>query len=108
MIRENCGSDDNNKVFTFGIGDDASRSLVIDSARSGKGQYCFIEDTNLDTLKSMIIKTLQKASEPALMDCSFSFMSPLMSDVNNNPNSYNEISYFDPTEQFDLGQMFRN
>jgi len=37
MIRENCTNDGKNKIFTFGIGDDASRSLVIDSARAGKG-----------------------------------------------------------------------
>ena len=98
MIRENCGSDGKNKIFTFGIGNDASRSLVIDSARGGKGQYCFIEDTNLDSLKSMVIKNLSKAAEPALMDCSFSFMAPVWTDHSERVNTYNDISYFDPTE----------
>jgi len=74
LIKDNCLIDGKNKIFTFGLGNGASRSLVIDSAKSGKGDYCFVEDCNLEPLKAKVIEMLQKAAEPALVDCSFSFM----------------------------------
>ena len=61
-------------MFTFGIGSGASRNLVMNSAKEGKGDYCFVEDNNLAPLKAKVIEMLQKAAEPALQDCSFSFM----------------------------------
>ena len=71
LIGDNCKNDGVNKVFSFGIGSGASRSLVKGSAKSGKGDYTFVEDSNLEALKAKVINMLQKASEPALLDCSF-------------------------------------
>jgi hypothetical protein len=48
--------------------------LVKGTAKSGKGDYTFVEDSNLEALKANVINMLQKASEPALLDCSFRFM----------------------------------
>jgi len=100
LIKDNCQNDGKNKIFTFGLGSGASRSLVIDSAKSGKGDYCFVEDTNLEPLKAKVIEMLQKAAEPALLDCSFSFME--------NRAPLDQESLFDPSQVYDLGQMFRN
>ena len=74
LIGDNCNNDGVNKVFSFGISSGASRSLVKGSAKSGKGDYTFVEDSNLEALKAKVINMLQKASEPALLDCSFRFM----------------------------------
>lgn len=70
--------------------------MVKGSAKSGKGDYTFVEDSNLEALKAKVINMLQKASEPALLDCSFRFM--------NNPDvKFDETSLFDPSESWDLG-----
>jgi len=89
-------------VFSFGIGSGASRSLVEGSAKQGKGDFTFVEDSNLEALKAKVINMLEKASEPALLDCSFRFMSKSSNSL------YDANSLFDPSEVYNLGQMFRN
>ena len=55
----NCNNDGFNKVFTFGIGSGASRSLVKGSAKAGKGEYTFVEDSNLDKRKKPNIRSVR-------------------------------------------------
>lgn len=99
LIENNCQSDGLNKVFTFGIGSGASRELVIDSARAGKGDYSFVADANLGTLRAKVIDMLQKATEPVLVDCSFTFLPNL-------PDSGTGL--FRPARKQEIGQIFRN
>jgi hypothetical protein len=58
LIKSNCLSDGMNKVFSFGIGNGASKSLVINSAKAGKGEHYFVEDQQLGTLNSKVIDSL--------------------------------------------------
>ena len=46
----------------------------MDSAKAGKGDYCFVKESDMDTLKAKVINQLQRAAEPALVDCEFRFM----------------------------------
>jgi len=64
---------DNQRVFSFGIGDDCDKALIKDMAEAGGGSYSFAEDSNLSVLKSKVIDALSKASEPALSRCTFDF-----------------------------------
>ena len=73
--------------------------MVEGSAKAGKGDHHFAEDSNLAALKSQVINLLQKASEPALLDCSFRF-------AKNQP--FDSVSLFNPSQSWELGPMFRN
>ena len=74
LIKSNCQSDAINKVFSIGIGNEVSRTLVRNMAKAGKGDYCFVKESDMDTLKAKVINQLQRAAEPALIDCEFRFM----------------------------------
>lgn len=50
----------------------------------------------MSTLKAQVINALQHAAEPALTGCKFSFGQDLSS------------SLFDPSEEFNIGNLFRN
>ena len=57
LIKENCDIG-NSKVFSFGIGNGASRDLVIKAAEKGMGEHYFVTDENMDSLKSKVIDAL--------------------------------------------------
>jgi hypothetical protein len=75
--------------------------LVIDSAKAGKGDYCFVKESDMDSLKAKVISQLQRAAEPALVDCEFRF-------INQNKGPFNHNSKFMPGNMRFLGQLFRN
>ena len=55
------------RVHSFGIGSEASKYLVKESAKAGKGTYAFIGNKN-DDLSEKVIKALSEASKPILTD----------------------------------------
>ena len=47
LIDKNCGGkNDDDRLFTFGVGYGASKSLVMDSAKKGRGQYFFVDEND--------------------------------------------------------------
>jgi len=75
--------------------------LVVGCAKAGLGDYSFVADGSLSELKAKVISSLQKASEPSLQDCSFTFGVP----ENNNDKI---SSLMRPHEARELGPLFRN
>ena len=62
-VRKNANS---TRVFTFGIGGEASTELVRGMAKAGEGQCEMIRETT--TMKEQVMKMLSKALQPALTD----------------------------------------
>ena len=58
LINNNCENDGINKVFSFGISSGASKELVEGSALAGKGDFTFVLDSQLETLKVEVINML--------------------------------------------------
>jgi uncharacterized protein YegL len=56
------------RVFTFGIGTDASKTLVMGMAKAGEGQYELI--TNNANMDEKVMRQLNRALKPALTDVS--------------------------------------
>ena len=61
-------------MYTFGIGRDCDRDLVIGAAEAGNGEYSFVDQENMNSLKAKVIDSLAKASDPALIDCQLQFL----------------------------------
>ena len=75
LIKDHCQDTDIWKLFSFGVGDKCSKYLIKNSAKiDGRGDYAFVPDADLDSLKHEVIDKLQKASEPTMQKCSFSFI----------------------------------
>lgn len=51
-IDRHCKNNGHDKVFTFGIGSGCDKSLVINSAKKGKGDYSIVEYDKYDTLNA--------------------------------------------------------
>jgi uncharacterized protein YegL len=73
LVKKHCNTNKDDKVFTFGIGDGCSRYIVEESAKAGNGDFNFVAQTNIQQLKSIVISSLAKASEPSLKECEFDF-----------------------------------
>jgi hypothetical protein len=73
LIEEKCSKADDTKVFSFGVGDDCEKTLITESAKSGKGKSYFVENDDEIEMKEKVIDALQKAAEPALINCNFDF-----------------------------------
>lgn len=73
MIADQCKKADDTKVFSFGMGENCSRHLITESANAGKGKYYFVENDDEIEMKEQVIDALQKAAEPALINCKFDF-----------------------------------
>jgi hypothetical protein len=43
---------DNQRVFSFGIGNDCDKTLIKQMAEAGGGSYSFAADSNLSALKT--------------------------------------------------------
>ena len=91
LIKTHCNKDGKNKVFSFGIGSGASRDLVSGSSEAGNGLSYYTKDSDLTFLKSQVIDALQKASEPALIGCTFQFL-----------NSKSEVKVCDKKHQLEM------
>ena len=101
-IKENCSAGgERARMFTFGVGSGCSRDLVIRSAKAGAGSYSFAENTDLMSLREKTISALQRAAEPALIGCSFSFMQEPKA-------AKDKLALIDPSRKLELGQLFRN
>ena len=99
LIRATCSPEV--KVFSLGIGSGCSTSLVIRSAEAGKGTYNFATDSNLAQVVPDIIDSLQKASEPALLDCSLQF-------VKQTNDAFDKNTLFHPMALRKLGHLYRH
>lgn len=73
LIERECGKADDTKVFSFGMGENCSKTLITESANSGKGKSYFVENDDEIEMKEQVIDALQKAAEPALINCNFDF-----------------------------------
>ena len=73
LIQKSCEKYDDTKVFSFGIGSGCDSYLVEGCAKNGNGDFCIIADNDPKLLKSKVIGSLRKASEPSLQNCTFSF-----------------------------------
>ena len=74
LVKQYCSqSNDDCRVFTFGVGNDCDKSLVKEIAEAGHGSYNFAADANLNVLKTKVIDALAKAQDPALNNCTFDF-----------------------------------
>ena len=73
LIEGECGKADDTKVFSFGMGENCSKTLITESANSGKGKSYFVENDDEIEMKEQVIDALQKAAEPALINCNFDF-----------------------------------
>lgn len=62
------------RIHTFGIGSgcDGDKDLIVMTAKAGRGCYNFADDNSTD-LSGQVISALNKASQPSLQDCSYSF-----------------------------------
>lgn len=54
------------RVFTFGIGTDASQQLVEGLAKAGEGKFEIIK--NNDTMEEQVMRQLNRALKPAFTD----------------------------------------
>lgn len=57
------------RVFTFGIGTDASKDLVAGLAKAGEGKYEII--INNDRMDEQVMRQLNRALQPAFTDVNF-------------------------------------
>ena len=71
--------------------------MVINTAKAGLGSYSFVADEDLSKLKARVIDSLQKATEPSLVDCKFEFGIEVKED-----------RLIDPSLTKDMGVLFRN
>jgi len=60
-------------VFSIGIGNEANKKLVMGAASRGFGEYAILGNRSLRKLPSTVIEMLQKAADPALINCAFKF-----------------------------------
>jgi hypothetical protein len=58
LVKERCSLNDDQRVFTFGVGDDCDKELVESCAKNGNGCHNFASDANLSILKSKVIDAL--------------------------------------------------
>ena len=61
-----CSKNDDTKVFSFGIGNGCNEDLVKKCSEAGRGDYNIIADNSPTELKSKVVASLRKASDPAL------------------------------------------
>ena len=73
LIEDQCSKADDTKVFSFGMGGSCAKTLITESANSGKGKSYFVENDDEIEMKEQVIDALQKAAEPALINCNFDF-----------------------------------
>jgi hypothetical protein len=54
LVKEKCqcSVNDNQRVFSFGIGNDCDKTLIKQMAEAGGGSYSFAADSNLSVLKT--------------------------------------------------------
>jgi hypothetical protein len=66
VVRKNAHT---TRIFTFGIGSDASKKLVMGMAEAGEGQYELIKETS--NMEEKVLRQLNRALKPALTDVRF-------------------------------------
>ena len=57
------------RVHTFGIGERCDKTMVVETAKSGRGSYSMVQD-NSNQLNGLVVKALARAFEPSLKGCS--------------------------------------
>lgn len=53
------------------MGHSCSKHLILNSAEAGNGLSYFVSSNDQTEIKNKVIDALQKAAEPALIDCVF-------------------------------------
>ena len=58
------------RFYTFGIGDDCDKDLVVKMAKGGRGTHYIIGDDRSHLVSSKVIDALSKSFEPSISNCS--------------------------------------
>jgi len=69
QVRKHC---ETTRVHSFGIGNDCDRELIKQTAIAGRGSYSFASE-NSSNLSGQVIQALNKATQPSLKDCTFTW-----------------------------------
>jgi len=78
------------------MGGSCAKTLITESAISGKGKSYFIENDDEAEMKEQVIDALQKAAEPALINCNLDFgLTP-------------DSGMFNSSKSTKLNNLFRN
>lgn len=96
LIEDQCSKADDTKVFSFGMGGSCAKTLITESAITGKGKSYFVENDDEVEMKELVIDALQKAAEPALINCNFDF------------GLIQDSSMFNLSKNTKLNNLFRN
>lgn len=100
-IRKNCEwqDTDNIKVFSFGLGNSCQKDLINNSAIAGNGLSYFVSSRDETEIKNKVIDALQKAGEPALINCKFDLGVQL---------SQESLFVKSLQREIELGNLYRN